>query len=290
MDVGVVEALLGELGQRGVRTLELGGGGEPLQHPHMAGLLRRFAGEAFRIGLITNGYALVNDPSLVDPLLRCADWVRFSIDSVSEESFRTIHGRPDLSYRRLRTVIGEMLDQVRSPARGDTHPKIGLKYLIQAGNEHEVERAIDEALDLRAHYVQFKFLEDHPRAIGDDRQAVTSRLLDRIRRLPPGSLSVDILPGYGGPRRIERCRMSVLHPLVDWDGEIYMCAFFHHRRERHSLGNVRHGGFFHHWGTATHRRRIREVDPLQCVPNCPLLRYNPVVDFIVRESFRFSYI
>lgn len=183
-----------------------------------------------------------------------------------------------------------MTDRVRSEKSPDARPKIGLKYLIQVPNRQQMVNAVDEALDLGAHYVQFKFLEDSPLALKEGRNELLTKMLERVRRLPPGTLNVDILPGYGGPRQTDRCKMSVLHPLIDWDGQIYMCAFFHHRIPQHGLGNNHDRGFFAHWGTNMHCQQIREVDPSQCVPNCPLLRYNPVVEFIKQEGFRFRFI
>ena len=122
------------------------------------------------------------------------------------------------------------------------------------------------------------------------RKAIVDALERRIADLSPGSLTVDLLLGYGGPRMQGRCLMSVLHPLIDWDGTIYLCAFFNHRKAGHSIGSIADNAFFDCWGSSLHRERIRQVDPAQCVANCPLLRYNPVIEFILREEFRFPYI
>ena len=84
--------------------------------------------------------------------------------------------------------------------------------------------------------------------------------------------------------------MNVLHPLINWDGNIYLCAFFHHRKERHCIGNIYEGGFFQHWGTSLHKEKIKLANPIECVPNCPLLRYNESIKFISEEAYRFLYI
>lgn len=84
--------------------------------------------------------------------------------------------------------------------------------------------------------------------------------------------------------------MTFLHPVVDWDGEVYVCAFFEHRKRRHSLGNIRDGGFFKIWDAATHRTIFDAVDSRECIPNCPMSRYNPLVDFMVAEEYRRGFI
>jgi MoaA/NifB/PqqE/SkfB family radical SAM enzyme len=102
LELDTLDSLLVELSAKGVKTLELGGGGEPLQHPQIDKVLRRFATTGFRIGLITNGYSFVENPSLIDLVLECSDWVRFSLDAISDDVFKTVHGRPDVNYRALR--------------------------------------------------------------------------------------------------------------------------------------------------------------------------------------------
>lgn len=290
MDDAVLERLINELSDRGVKRLEISGGGEPLQHPRALEIFQKLSARGFRVGLITNGYALAGNRPLSDALVGCCDWIRFSLDAISEEAFQTVHGRSDLSYRQLRTAILALTAGASARSDARHRPHIGVKFIIQRVNRHEMPSAIDEVRELGADYVQFKFLEDHPWALQEEREALAEEILQRARALPGGALDVDILPGYGGERLTGRCVMSVLHPVIDWDGEIYLCAFFNHRRAAHSVGNLRDAPFFTCWGTAHHREQLANVDPRQCVANCPLKRYNPVIEFIVREHFRFHYI
>jgi len=286
----VLEHLLAELSERGVKRLEISGGGEPLQHPQALQLFERLIARGFRAGLITNGHAFVDNPALTDAVVACCDWVRISLDAISDDVFRTVHGRPNLDYRALRTAIKGLADRARSGTASDQRPHVGVKFIIQRPNQHQMVAAVDEAVELGAHYVQFKFLEDHPWSVPQGRERLREQILARVRRHPPGTLDVDILPGFGGERTNGRCTMSVLHPMIDWDGEIYLCAFFSHRRTSHSVGNIARQRFFDCWGSPHHRAQLQGVDPHQCVPNCPLLRYNPVIQFILREKFRFHYI
>ncbi len=84
--------------------------------------------------------------------------------------------------------------------------------------------------------------------------------------------------------------MTYLHPVVDWDGQIYVCAFFEHRKREHSLGNIHDGGFFKHWDAPAHKKVFESIDSATCVPNCPMLRYTPVIDFIKSDAHRFPFI
>jgi radical SAM protein with 4Fe4S-binding SPASM domain len=291
LDFAALSNLLDELSQKGVKTLEMGGGGEPLEHPRIEEILTRLAKEGFRLGLITNGYVLTEKRELLDLLLQCADWVRFSVDAITNDVYRSVHGRRGLSYSTLKEIMVEMVQGVNAKPQMDQRPKIGMKLIVQQPNEGQILQAVDEALEMGVHYLQFKWLEEHPWSIPLERRPQLADNLERkVAEVPQERLTIDLLLGYGGPSVQGRCIMSVLHPLIDWDGNIYMCAFFHHRKQSHSIGNITQSQFFQCWGSEHHREQIKGVDPKQCVANCPLLRYNPIIEFIQKEAFRFHYI
>lgn len=250
LDFDILTQLLNELLDKGVKILELGGGGEPLEHPRIRDIFKRFIDQQFRVGVITNGYVMTKRPELADLLIQCADWVRFSIDAITDDVYRIVHGRDNLSYRSLRETIAQMAQKVRTQTVIDQRPKIGMKMIVQQPNEHQVLAAVDEAINLQVHYLQFKWLEEHPWSVPHERRPnLIERLNRRVSELCQESLIVDLLPGYGGERMQGQCVMSVLHPLVDWDGAIYICAFFHHRKQFHSIGNITNSRFFDCWGS-----------------------------------------
>lgn len=291
LDIAVVIELLNELLDKGVKTIEFGGGGEPLEHPQISNIFERLKEQGFRAGLITNGYVLTQRREVVDLLLQCGDWVRFSVDAISDDVYRTVHGRNNLSYQTLRETMAEMAQSVRAKTGIDQRPKIGMKLIVQQPNEHQVLAAIDEALEIGVHYLQFKWLEEHPWSVPLERRPrLIEQINKRVADLAQESLTVDLLLGYGGQKMQGRCIMNVLHPVIDWDGTIYICAFFHHRKQSHSIGNIINSRFFDCWGALHQRQQISKIDQNQCVPNCPLLRYNPVIRFIQQEGFRFRYI
>ncbi|MBF0345911.1 MAG: radical SAM protein [Nitrospirae bacterium] len=162
MDFAALSNLLDELSQRGIKTLEMGGGGEPLEHPRIEEILTRLAKDGFRLGLITNGYVLTEKLALIDLLLQCADWVRFSVDATTNDVYRSVHGRPSLSYLTLKEIMVKMVQSVNAKPQMDQRPKIGMKLIVQQPNENQIHQAIDEALEIGVHYLQFKWLSESP--------------------------------------------------------------------------------------------------------------------------------
>lgn len=291
MDFNSLISLLDELAEKSIKTIELGGGGEPLEHPMITEILQLFVKRQFRIGIITNGYVLTKQSGLIDSIIECADWIRFSLDGITDDVFQKVHGKRNLSYCELREQIVNMVHRVKSTGLVNQRPKIGIKLIAQRPNQHQLVDAIEEALDMGVNYLQFKWLEQHPWSIPfEERPAIAGAIQTKLGEITGQDLNVDVLPGYGGQQSHERCLMNVLHPLIDWDGTIYMCAFFHHRKETHSIGSIANSKFFDCWGSPLHKQRLDSVNPLQCVANCPLHRYDPVIKYILSEDFRFKYI
>ena len=286
----VLWRLLDELAAAGVSRIEFGGGGEPLIHPRIGDILERMRRLSFRFGLITNGWRLTESPELIEPLVECADWVRFSIDAVSDDAYRVVHGRPLAAFQPLRAMVASLVRRAAARRAVAPAPRIGIKLIVQRPNQHQILTAVDEALNLGVDYLQFKWLDGHPWSIPSEERPVLSATLEERLRDIPDRLTVDVLPGYETRKTYERCRMSILHPVIDWDGAVYFCAFFHHRKERHSIGSVAAAPFFELWNAPRHLELRAKVDPAECVANCPMNRYNPIVDYILKEEFRFRYI
>lgn len=277
----------------GCKKIEFGGGGEPLEHPNVIEIFRSLRDKKLRCGIITNGYALVDNEPLMDEILSVADWIRISLDAVSDESYQMIHGRKDLYYTKLKTALKMFAVKAAKFEDPFIRTRLGLKIIIQRPNQHELVKSFDEALDIGADYLQFKWLENHPLAISKEERSRIDDWMNLLKAKAQGKMPIDFLAGYGGEDNIkagEPCLLSVLHPLIDWDGKVYICPFFHHRKESHCLGDLSVDSFEEIWNNPEHRAKIDGVQKHQCVPNCPLKRYKPIVDFIKQEGYRFHYI
>jgi|GEM_PF-1395187 len=286
MDITVLERLLDELSQNNVKAIELSGGGEPLAHPQIEQIFDCLIQKRFRVGLITNGYRFTNSKALMKKAIECCNWIRFSVDAFTDETYRRAHGRCEISYQELRQSISNLVN-----IAGET-PKIGLKILISKLNAEDSLLAIKESLELKVDYLQFKFLGYPAELALSDGQidSLTERIQEQIDLLKGQNLVAELIPAYRGKLTYQKCLMTFLHPVIDWDGEIYVCAFFEHRKKQHSLGNIGNGGFFHHWESLRHKKVFNGIDPATCVPNCPMLRYNPVINFIKNDWYRFAFI
>jgi len=293
INLNLFKKVIDELDAIGCKTIEFGGGGEPLEHPDILKILHYIKEKDLRCGIITNGYAMIDNHPLIDAILSVADWIRISLDAVSDETYQYVHGRKDLLYLLLKSTLMSLVQKAPLFGSPTTRTRLGLKLIIQQSNRNELEKALYEAQEIGADYLQFKWLENHSFAIPQNERIQIDNLKEWLKTKSDEKIFIDFLAGYGGDadgNADQPCLLSVLHPLIDWDGKVYICAFFHHRKDSHCLGDISIQSFEEIWNSIEHKKKIESVKRNQCVPNCPIKRYNPVVDFIKQEGYRFHYI
>jgi len=272
MSLDSLTSLLEELANKGIKYLELSGGGEILVHPDIYGVFDAIGQYGFRGGLITNGNRFVEEPSLIDAAVPHLDWIRFSVDGFTDAVYQRVHGREDISYSALKEVV-------KGLAQHDV-PKISIKMLISKHNAQDVDKAISEARNMGADYIDLRFLTFPEKLVlpEADVREISNILKGQIAEVD--DFKVELSQPYGGDHPPSKCLGTYLHPVVDWDGTIYLCPFFSHRAESHSIGNIHDGGFFKHWFSEDHKKAFEAVNHKECVPNCPMMRYQPVIDFL----------
>lgn len=164
--------LLDEL-PKGVKEIEIVGGGEPLLFPHINELLREIRTRNLAGSLITNGARL--SPTIIATLV-ATGWqkVRISVHAASPKSYLAINGRQD--FEKIQSVIKGLV-AARGPAE---FPKIALLFVIQRDNLDEIEAFADLAQTLGVDEIQYDWLmAASPKALkltNQQRQQVRARL------------------------------------------------------------------------------------------------------------------
>ena len=78
------------LGERGLRSVIIIGGGEPTAYKGFEDIVRHLKAMDIQIGVVTNGSMMKKIESVAD-VLQQRDWVRLSLDSGTNETFRAMH-------------------------------------------------------------------------------------------------------------------------------------------------------------------------------------------------------
>jgi MoaA/NifB/PqqE/SkfB family radical SAM enzyme len=279
IDGAFLRGFLEECISVGVRALELSGGGEPLVHPEIVGILETASDLGLEVGLITNGHRL-GEEEVAAAVASFCRWCRVALDAATPETYERIHG-PALPFEALCRAIRSLAGRRRGPKR----LLLGVKFLISRLNLREIRAAARLAAELGADYIQFKPARNHPLEI-DESQAVRGE--EEIEKARAELKSQDFAV-MGSARRTQldrACMLTPLHPVVDTDGRAYLCPFFEHRQEEHLIGHIGGNNFFQtQWGSSRHKQAIRSIDLAKCqVYDCPARSYHAFVDRYIRED------
>ena len=81
---------LSHLIERGLKSVILIGGGEPTIYPGFEDIVRHLKAADIQLGVVTNG-SLMRKIAAIAEILQKKDWVRLSLDSADNETFRLMH-------------------------------------------------------------------------------------------------------------------------------------------------------------------------------------------------------
>lgn len=226
--------LIDEMEELGVLAVVLAGDrGEPLMHPGIARVLDRFARSPIQLGMYTNGSIL--PPKLVKPVGSMA-WVRVSADAGTAETHRKMH-----AYTHQRDDFAKLRETLR--ALSGTVPDLGVSFILDPLNVHEIAQGADVLLGAGAHFIEYKpkylpnytvdteFLIDHAEII---EESITAAQQNWGPRVVLNNQISGLLDGQGEPR-LERdprpCLTSALRMVVSSHG-CYSCTPYRGESER----------------------------------------------------------
>ncbi|MDP4094341.1 MAG: radical SAM protein [Bacillota bacterium] len=287
MDLDFFSRVLKDLAGIGVKCVHLAGGGEPLIHPYIIDILKLIKNCNMKTAIYTNGYSFTESPELIETALETCDSIRISLDAASEATMKKVHGMDNISYSKLYNSLCRMIS-----LRGRL-PKIGLKMLISKLNVSDIKEFVQQGVLMGADYLQFRFLT-FPKGLSlepEEVKTLTTEISEYISLYSNCSTQIEVVPSYESDSAAGKCLASLLHTVIDYDGEVYICPFFETRKSSHRLGSLKTAGSFSDlWYSQEHLKVRENIDYSKCVANCQMLRYNKVIDFISSDGYRFDFI
>ncbi len=278
LDWQVAKSALDELAGMGVESVEISGGGEPLLYPHMSKFVKHARLKGLPIGLITNLSVL--DSQLAGLLVKNLAFVRVALDASSASTYKLIHGVD--SFEKLKENVRLLVSRKKDFMSKVT---IGLKFLVSRLNKKEIKSAVALARTLGVDYIQFKALRNSEHELSKVESDECEKIIDFLR----GDFQV-----LGSVRKTSlqgRCYLAPLHPLVDADGKVYLCAHFQYRKSSHVIGDLTTQHFSDFWGKEKHKQVLKTVRILECnVYDCPLHEPNKVAEQIEKDDMHLEFI
>ena len=271
--------LMRDLGALGVKGTEFCGGGEPTLHPAFASVVRESAAAGMRIGVLTNGTKCTGE--IASALVDCASYVRVGFDGASAEMVDRVKRpkSPDATFDAVCAHVREMLDL---RAERGTQVRISMKVVLDATNYHEVEDCVGLAIDLEVDSIQFKAARLCKTELNTKQAVYVEHTLAALRERHP---EIPIVGGVDKLNMVRKCWLTPLQIMVDPLGEVYLCCYYIHRRDRHGIGNAFERSLEEVWYSERHWEAIRAIDPPECNNlDCRFVRYNEVMSRLLVEN------
>lgn len=281
LDFDILKEVVSDFAELGVEGVEISGGGEPLMYPQIIPAIAFMRGQGLKVGMFTNGTLLTDE--LAEFLVENVLFLRIAFDAGTRETYKKIHGRDDfekladnlrtlISYKRKKGSAGEPAAGAKQKSRAtDTRfgtATVGAKYLVSTKNWMELSQAAALAKEIGLDYLQFKALRDSKFTLKGETLKKAKAEAEKAR-----ALSDDDFQVFGSLEKtkvIGRCFLNPIHPVVDAKGDMYLCAFFHHRKDTHRIGNIYEKSFPEIWYSERHFEAFRSTKPKECaIFDCP---------------------
>ncbi|MFA6001137.1 MAG: radical SAM protein [Thermoleophilia bacterium] len=282
LDFDILKEVVTDFAELGVEGVELSGGGEPLMYPQIIPAIAYMRAHGLKVGMFTNGTLLTEELSefLVENVL----FLRIAFDAGKAATYKKIHGRDDfgrltanleaLVRLKAKNGSGKSKDADGSPsARGSKEARfgtatIGAKYLVSTKNWMELSRAAELAKEIGLDYLQFKALRASKFTPEGETLKQAEEEAEKARQL--SGKNFQVFGSLEKTKVIGRCFLNPIHPVIDAKGDMYLCAFFHHRKDTHKIGNIYKKSFPEIWYSERHFKAFRSTKPKECaVFDCP---------------------
>jgi MoaA/NifB/PqqE/SkfB family radical SAM enzyme len=224
----------------GIKTITLGGG-EPLLYEDFPLLTSKAVELGSRLGVITNGLFIT--PTLLESLCNNTEWIRFSLDAADNKTYKTIRGVQG-GFQRVISNIRKLVDYRR--LRTCSKPKIGINFVVQAGNYRSISNIIKISKENEVDTVLFKivhgkgpFMLNHDavvqmrkeieRILSSDHYASNTNLDEFLhmitKEISPGDIESGFpLKSFYSKEKL-RCFVPFFFLTIDQNGFFYPCDY-----------------------------------------------------------------
>ncbi|MFK8028503.1 MAG: radical SAM protein [Gammaproteobacteria bacterium] len=140
---------------RGLRSVIIIGGGEPTVYPGFADIVTHLKARDIQIGVVTNGSRMDRIAEVADVLTQ-GDWVRLSLDSGDNETFRAMH-KPVSK----KVTLDWICSQIPDIKKINSDFQIGYSFIVVWGdceaNDTEIIDNTDEIIEAAERAKQYEF-------------------------------------------------------------------------------------------------------------------------------------
>jgi sulfatase maturation enzyme AslB (radical SAM superfamily) len=282
MPKSVLMKLCESLVKMGVLAVNWTGGGEPTVNPHLKEAITYIGQNSdVKMGMFTNG-TLIDKFDLFETLVDNMTWVRFSIDSGTEETYNSVRRAP--KGQRWSDMVSNLQKLIQVNKDKGNKIDIGVGFVITPDTYHEIVDFAKFFSKFDLAYCQFK-----PEIVNRERENGIQRevhfwkkkvdpLLKQAKEILGDKFQINGYklndlendPEFFG-RTYKKCIGSQLQPCVGADGKVYVCTN-HRGYSEYSYGSLKENCFEEIWNDLSNRMTVmNQIEEKECFSNCTQL-------------------
>ena len=286
--LGLINTLL----KWGVMAFDFAGGGEPLLMPGIIDRWREINTAGGYYGLITNGYYLTDD--IIEELVDSGTYCRVSLEMPNKALFNQYKGLPE-DAQDFDIILNNIIRLVKKRNEANSPLEVSIKFAVGKtfcfDNGQISPKAIWDRIhegyilykQLGVNSVTYKALRHEPEELSQEQKKLTLDELQGVFRT-----EMDICANHGldfgdihvwidecDAQDIPQCKLSPLHTVLDWQGNIYICCYYYYREKEHLLGNIFKDDIRQLWGSKKHLDKVRQIDREKCkLVDCKFFKHH----------------
>ena len=281
LPTGLLCERLTELARLGLKSLMLGGEGEPLLHRDCTTIVTHAKSSGIDVAITTNGVLL--DRSFAEQTLRSLSWVKVSINAGTAETYSRIHRTKAADFE---TVIANLATAAEVAKSVGSSCVIGAQMILLPENAEEVTELAARCRDAQLAYLVIKPYSQHHKSHTRTYQEIDyspyASLMQRLEAYTSDSFQVIFRQNtmhklHRSHRGYGRCLELPFWTYIDSDGNVWGCSAWL-GDERFLYGNIREQGFAEIWTGERRRKSLEwaasELDPEECRLNCRMDEVN----------------
>lgn len=281
------QGLVEELAGLGVKSVVLKGGGEPTVHPQINEMLDAVKDAGLDLGLITNGS--LPHKRTADAILRCADWVRVSLDAANAHVHQQIHGTKDFH---------KIIRHVEYLATNTSRTLLGLNFVAEPRNHDQILSFAQMGKSLAVAYVNIRCVFDRENPLTEEVRAVMRQQAAAAKAIEDDRFKVmlgDFTESYltadaDQPFPYKKCLGPNMVGVVGADSEVYACCFLRGNMD-FSFGNLEEQTFDQIWRGKRRQQVMQNVYDGKCGRVCMggmtanrYNIYNQILNYLMLEE------
>lgn len=232
--------LMKDMGEAGVKSVLIGGTGEPTLNKHLIEAVEAGKANGLEVALTTNGALLDNEK--IAQMLPLLTWVRFTILASSEEEFYKLH-RP---FKKCREKVFENLQScVDLKKQQNLKTTIGVLACVFDSNVSDLENLVLKVKRIGVDYIMIKPPSINIRNKYDISVSFDPDSLKYLEKYSDEKFNVLIRWNVFDDKQkkeYKECLGIAFIWQIDGDGRVYACGSFL-EDERYSFGNINEMSF-----------------------------------------------